>query len=244
MDRTFPDFSERFVSRNDSGNFQTIAKPNGFTISTYEDGNHMRQGSAQNRQRSRNRGHGNRGNHNRNNLNRSLESNGPDVRIRGTAAHIAEKYQQLARDAQSAGDGIAAESYWQHAEHYNRLIAAVHAAQPQPRQDASAQDASARSASEPPENGQAAKPAEAGAEADEEEAPSRTRRPRTRAGARASQKEAEASGAEDPNDGVEIRRPGQVAQKNKDKSEDANEDNDGVERKSELPDFLSKSSQE
>ena len=82
----------------------------------------MRQGQSQNRQRNRGRG-GNRGN--RNNINRSMESNGPDVRIRGTAAHIAEKYQQLARDALSSGDGIAAESYWQHAEHYNRLIAAA-----------------------------------------------------------------------------------------------------------------------
>ena len=64
-----------------------------------------------------------------------MESNGPDVRIRGTAAHIAEKYQQLARDAQSAGDIVAAESYWQHAEHYNRMIAAAQAAQEQQREE-------------------------------------------------------------------------------------------------------------
>ena len=51
------------------------------------------------------------------------ESNGPDVKIRGTASHIAEKYLQLARDAQSSGDPIAAENYYQHAEHYFRLIA-------------------------------------------------------------------------------------------------------------------------
>ncbi len=53
------------------------------------------------------------------------ESNGPDVKIRGNASHIAEKYLQLARDAQSSGDSIASESYYQHAEHYFRLIAAA-----------------------------------------------------------------------------------------------------------------------
>ncbi len=58
-------------------------------------------------------------------LTRVYESNGPDVKIRGTASHIAEKYIQLARDAQSSGDPIAAENYYQHAEHYFRLIAAA-----------------------------------------------------------------------------------------------------------------------
>jgi hypothetical protein len=53
------------------------------------------------------------------------ESNGPDVKIRGSASHVAEKYLQLARDAQSSGDPIAAENYYQHAEHYFRLIAAA-----------------------------------------------------------------------------------------------------------------------
>ena len=53
------------------------------------------------------------------------ESNGPDLKIRGNASHIAEKYLQLARDAQSSGDPIAAENYYQHAEHYFRLIAAA-----------------------------------------------------------------------------------------------------------------------
>jgi hypothetical protein len=62
-------------------------------------------------------------------LTRSYESNGPDVKIRGTAQHIAEKYLQLARDAQSSGDTIMAESLLQHAEHYFRLIAAAQAAQ-------------------------------------------------------------------------------------------------------------------
>lgn len=58
-------------------------------------------------------------------LGRLYESNGPDVKIRGTAAHVAEKYVQLARDAQSSGDPVAAENYFQHAEHYFRLIAAA-----------------------------------------------------------------------------------------------------------------------
>ncbi len=55
-------------------------------------------------------------------LTRSYESNGPDVRVRGNAAHIAEKYMQLARDANSSGDSVAAENYLQHAEHYFRII--------------------------------------------------------------------------------------------------------------------------
>src|SRR4051794_21305421 len=61
-------------------------------------------------------------------LTRSYESNGPDVKIRGTAQHVAEKYLQLARDAQSSGDPVLAENYLQHAEHYFRIVAS---AQPQ-----------------------------------------------------------------------------------------------------------------
>src|SRR3977135_3385345 len=56
-------------------------------------------------------------------LTRSYESNGPDVKIRGTGSHVAEKYLQLARDAQSSGDPVSAENYLQHAEHYFPLIA-------------------------------------------------------------------------------------------------------------------------
>ncbi len=75
------------------------------------------------RMRGRNRKSG--GGHHQNPLSRMYESNGPDVKIRGTASHIAEKYLQLARDAQSSGDPVAAENYYQHAEHYFRLIAAA-----------------------------------------------------------------------------------------------------------------------
>src|SRR6478672_3943351 len=82
------------------------------------DNRHMRNG--QKRMRGR-------GNHRKsqNPLTRVYESNGPDVKIRGTASHIAEKYIQLARDAQGSGDPVAAENYYQHAEHYFRLIAAA-----------------------------------------------------------------------------------------------------------------------
>jgi hypothetical protein len=75
---------------------------------------------------------GNRPSNNRrgpNPLTRSYESNGPDVKIRGNAHHIAEKYLQLARDSHTGGDPVAAENYLQHAEHYFRLIAAAQAAQ-------------------------------------------------------------------------------------------------------------------
>lgn len=71
------------------------------------------------------RGRGNGHRKSQNPLTRVYESNGPDVKIRGTASHIAEKYIQLARDAQSSGDPVAAENYYQHAEHYFRLIAAA-----------------------------------------------------------------------------------------------------------------------
>lgn len=71
-----------------------------------------------------------RGRNNRkgpNPLTRSYESNGPDVKVRGTAAHVADKYMTLARDAQSSGDTVAAENYLQHAEHYYRIVMAAQA---------------------------------------------------------------------------------------------------------------------
>jgi len=80
----------------------------------------MRQGQ-NNSKRSRGRG----GRKPQHSTNRAYDSNGPDVKIRGNAAHICEKYQQLARDAISAGDRIAAENYYQHAEHYYRLLLAA-----------------------------------------------------------------------------------------------------------------------
>ena len=84
----------------------------------------MRNG--QNNKRMRNRNNNNNNNRRgQNPLTRVYESNGPDIKIRGTASHIAEKYVQLARDARSSGDPVAAENYYQHAEHYFRLIAAA-----------------------------------------------------------------------------------------------------------------------
>ena len=88
----------------------------------------------QQNRRMRGRGGGNGGNPNRkgpNPLTRNYESNGPDVKIRGSAQQIAEKYATLARDAQSAGDRVMAENYLQHAEHYNRIIMAAQAQMPQ-----------------------------------------------------------------------------------------------------------------
>lgn len=78
----------------------------------------MRQGQQNRRGRGRNR----KAHHNP--LTRSYESNGPDVKIRGTPSHIAEKYMSLARDALASGDPVLAENYLQHAEHYNRIIMA------------------------------------------------------------------------------------------------------------------------
>ena len=66
-------------------------------------------------------------------MTRAFESNGGDVKIRGTALHVAEKYVQLARDASSSGDRVAAENYLQHAEHYYRILAAAQAQMPQPQ---------------------------------------------------------------------------------------------------------------
>jgi hypothetical protein len=77
----------------------------------------MRQGS--NPRRSR--GRGQRKPH-FNPRQQTFDSNGPDVRVRGNAYQVLEKYLALARDASSAGDRIAAENFLQHAEHYYRLI--------------------------------------------------------------------------------------------------------------------------
>lgn len=87
-----------------------------------------------NRQRGRNGGR-----KHVNPLSRNYESNGPDVKVRGNAAHIAEKYLQLARDAQSSGDSVMAENYLQHAEHYFRIVSSAQQAMNGPR-DGQSQD--------------------------------------------------------------------------------------------------------
>lgn len=95
-----------------------------------------------NLKRMRGRGHHQGGRHQHRNapLNRNtvFDSNGPDVRLRGTAQQLFEKYLQLGRDATSAGDRVLAESYFQHAEHYFRILNAMqqvhqHQAPPQRR---------------------------------------------------------------------------------------------------------------
>ena len=85
----------------------------------------MRPGQQNKRGRGRNSNNNNRKGGNP--LSRTYDSSGPDVKIRGTAQHIAEKYSALARDAQSSSDNVMAENYLQHAEHYNRIIAAAQA---------------------------------------------------------------------------------------------------------------------
>ena len=102
----------------------------------------MRQGQQNRRGRGRGR------NKSQNPLSRNYESNGPDVKIRGTAAHIAEKYASLARDALSSGDTVAGESYLQHAEHYNRIIMASQPQQPEGLNGSGAERAQAESSPE------------------------------------------------------------------------------------------------
>jgi hypothetical protein len=74
------------------------------------------------KQRSRGRNNNGGGKKHMPSRNQTYDSNGPDIRIRGNAHQVLEKYLTLARDAQSQGDRIAAENYFQHAEHYFRVI--------------------------------------------------------------------------------------------------------------------------
>ncbi|MCC6718752.1 MAG: DUF4167 domain-containing protein [Acetobacteraceae bacterium] len=62
------------------------------------------------------------------NRNHTFDSSGPDLRVRGTAQQLFEKYLQLGRDASSSGDRVMAESYFQHAEHYFRIVNAINQA--------------------------------------------------------------------------------------------------------------------
>ena len=92
----------------------------------------MRQGQQNRRGRGRTSSNNNNNNNNininrkghnhHNPLMRTFQSNGPDQKIHGTPAQIAEKYMSLARDALSSSDHVLAENYLQHAEHYNRII--------------------------------------------------------------------------------------------------------------------------
>lgn len=182
----------------------------------------MRQPQQQQNRRGRGRGR-----KPQNPLQRGYESNGPDVKIRGNASHIAEKYITLARDALSSGDTVMAENYLQHAEHYNRIIATA-----QQQQETNGQSAGQPNGANGQTNGRnegqqrgrrnaqptnekpaiekaAEQPAEVeAAKADEAEAPAAeepTPKPRRRRAPRA--KVAVATPAEDSEDGA---KPGPV----------------------------------
>lgn len=90
----------------------------------------MRQSGKNNRQRGRGRRNGS-GNINRNT---TLDSNGPDVRLRGNALQLHEKYVSLGNDASAAGERISAEAYYQHADHYFRVNSAIVSAHEERRQ--------------------------------------------------------------------------------------------------------------
>ena len=75
-----------------------------------------------------------------NNPNRVYESSGPEGKVRGTPQQIIDKYLTLARDAQTAGDRVAAENFLQHAEHYQRILIQATAQASEQRRDAGDQD--------------------------------------------------------------------------------------------------------
>lgn len=60
--------------------------------------------------------------------NQTVDSSGPNVKVRGTASQVLEKYLALARDAYTSGDRVMSENYFQHAEHYYRVMTANGAA--------------------------------------------------------------------------------------------------------------------
>ena len=95
--------------------------------------------------RPRGRGRRNKSNNNNNNNNtnpnKHYDSNGPDVRIRGSAKQVLDKYQQYASDALRGGDRIAAEGYFQHAEHYQRIVYEIDAAVAKQREEREARNA-------------------------------------------------------------------------------------------------------
>ena len=91
----------------------------------------MRDFKGMKRQRGRNRKPGGGNGANSANPNRSWDSQGPEnIKVRGNAQTVYERYMQLARDASSAGDRVLAENYLQHAEHYFRVLRALQPARP------------------------------------------------------------------------------------------------------------------
>jgi len=112
-----------------------------------------------------------------NSRNQTFDSNGPSIRVRGNAYQVMEKYLTLARDASASGDRIAAENYYQHAEHYYRILNANNEnrpQQPQPPQQASSE----KQANGKDANGSAeAAPAEDTSEAQSETPPDGSEQP-------------------------------------------------------------------
>ncbi|HEU0071946.1 MAG TPA: DUF4167 domain-containing protein [Alphaproteobacteria bacterium] len=87
------------------------------------------------------------------NKNQTYDSSGPDIKVRGSASQVLEKYLALARDATAAGDRIAAENYFQHAEHYYRILSANQAAQAAQRQQNGQQGAAPNGQPNGPQGG-------------------------------------------------------------------------------------------
>ena len=100
------------------------------------------------------------------NRNHVFDSNGPDLRVRGTAQQLFEKYLQLGRDASGAGDRVMAEAYFQHAEHYFRILNAMTQAAQQSQQERQERQTT-RQQRQP--NGPAQNAADTDSESDEEE---------------------------------------------------------------------------
>ena len=140
-----------------------------------------------------------RGRRQQNPVNRSYDSNGPDVRVRGTASQVYDKYQALARDSMSAGDRVMAENYLQHAEHYYRIVLSHQPPQSEQAPTSDSEEAVTASA-EADENGATPLVLSRGNEEGEQEAsdkPSRRRGPlRRRRNGEAGDARADESAAE------------------------------------------------
>ena len=102
----------------------------------------------------RHRGSRSNGRRHQHGMSSNYDSNGPDVKIKGTASQVQDRYQALARDAVSMGNRVAAENYYQHAEHYQRIINANSAA----AAEANAQVRPNGGDGQPRTDGQAAQP--------------------------------------------------------------------------------------
>ncbi len=80
----------------------------------------------------------------------NYESNGPDVKVRGSPTQVLDRYQALSRDALASGDRVAAENFLQHAEHYQRLVNAHNAHLAQQAAQAREQPAVDANGAQPP----------------------------------------------------------------------------------------------